>query len=184
MEDRRSVSEIKTLIDEVVHIVPYDSEWPTDFLQEKMRLEQRVNDPSIVFEHIGSTSISGMCSKPIIDIMIGIKNYPPSLEWINKLCSLGYSYYGEAGVPERLYFTHRGKKNYNLAVVLFEGSHWKLNIMFRDFLREHPDDCHDYKEIKTCAINSGANQLISYSDFKKGFIDKLFEKIKNNQTIQ
>ena len=152
-----------------------------DFFKEKIRLEQGLNNSSIVFEHIGSTSIPGMHSKPIVDIMIGIENYPPNSEWINKLCSLGYSYYGEAGVSKRLYFTKRGKKNYNLAVVLFEGSHWKLNIKFREFLIEHPEDCREYEKVKALAISSGANQLISYSNFKRIFIDNIFEKI-NIQT--
>lgn len=182
MNDNHFTSKIKTLIDEAVHIVPYNSEWSMDFYKEKIRLEQALNDPSIAFEHIGSTSIPGMYSKPIIDIMIGIKDYPPSLEWINILCSSGYSYYGEAGVSERLYFTLRDKKNYNLAVVLLNGSHWEHNIRFRDFLREHPEDCREYEKVKSCAINSGANQLISYSDFKKNFLHQLFEKISKKST--
>lgn len=87
----------------MVHIVPYNAEWPMDFLHEKRRLEEALKESSVKFEHIGSTSISGMQAKPMIDIMIGIENYPPASEWIDKLCSLGYTFYGEAGVPQRLY---------------------------------------------------------------------------------
>lgn len=171
------MDKIKQLIDEPVKIVSYDAEWPLDFLKEKIRLEQTLSGPFIGFEHIGSTSIPGMYSKPIIDIMVGIKDYPPNLDLINQFCLLGYSYFGEAGVSKRLYLTLRDKINYNLSVVLLNGSHWKQNIAVRDFLREHPEECREYEKVKFFAINSGANHLISYSDFKKVFLNKLFEKM-------
>jgi GrpB-like predicted nucleotidyltransferase (UPF0157 family) len=164
-------------IDEAVHIVPYSSQWQVDFSREKMRLENALADPTLAFEHIGSTAIPEMRAKPIIDMMIGVRNYPPPLEWIKNLCSLGYSYYGEAGVPGRLYFIRRGEKNCNLAVVLFNGTHWSQNIKLRDFLREHPEECRAYEKIKFEAINSGADHLLSYSEYKKDFFNHIFEKI-------
>jgi GrpB-like predicted nucleotidyltransferase (UPF0157 family) len=99
---------------------------------------------------------------------------------INKLCSSGYSYYGEAGIPERLYLTRRGQKNFNLAVVLFEGKHWENNLKFRNFLRKHPEECREYEKIKSQAIDSGANRLLSYSEFKKEFLQYLFDKMNRN----
>lgn len=164
-------------VDEPVHIVPYDEKWPKLFEKEKKRLKQALSNQHLEYEHIGSTSVAGMSSKPIIDIMIGVEIYPASKELINQICELGYSFHGEANVPGRLYFTRRGSHNFNLAVVLLNKEHWITNIKFRNYLRSHPQECQKYERIKREAINSGATTLLPYSDFKKEFITDILSKL-------
>lgn len=62
-------------------------------------------------------------------------------------------------------------------VVLLHGSHWKHNLQLRNFLRKNPEDCREYEKVKADAIHAGADRLLSYSDFKKGFLEHLFDKI-------
>ena len=52
-----------------IHIVEYDPDWPVLFEQEKQRiLSQR--GPSIVdLQHFGSTSVPGLAAKPILDLL-------------------------------------------------------------------------------------------------------------------
>jgi GrpB-like predicted nucleotidyltransferase (UPF0157 family) len=164
-------------IDESVHIVPYDPQWPIFFLKEKKQLSEGLTEEVIDIEHIGSTSVPGLRAKSIVDIMIGIKKYPPSNELIAMLYSKGYLSYGEAEVPGRIYLIKRGIKNFNLAVVAFNGDHWKTNLKFRDYLRQHPEVCRQYEEIKQAALASGARQLLSYSDFKRAFLQSILSKI-------
>ena len=164
-------------INETVHIVPYDDQWPELFEREKYRLKKALNKYNFDVEHIGSTSVSGLSSKPIVDIMIGVESYPPSTKFILQICDLGYIFHGEANVPERLYFTRRGQHNFNLAVVLLSGNHWTTNLNFRNFLRNHPQECRKYEKIKRDAISSGATKLLSYSDFKQEFITGILSKL-------
>jgi GrpB-like predicted nucleotidyltransferase (UPF0157 family) len=164
-------------IDEPVHIVPYDDQWPKLFEQEKERLKQALNKQHLEFEHIGSTSVAGLSAKPIIDIMIGVKSYPPSNELILQICALGYSFHGEANVPGRLYFTRRNQHNFNLAIVLLYKEHWLANIKFRNYLRCHPQERQEYERIKSAAISSGATTLLSYSEFKKEFVGDILKKL-------
>ena len=58
--------------DKVV-IVPYSSEWVTEFEQEKKRLETLLKGRILAIEHIGSTSIPGLCAKPILDIAVAVQ---------------------------------------------------------------------------------------------------------------
>jgi GrpB-like predicted nucleotidyltransferase (UPF0157 family) len=164
-------------IDEPVHIVPYDEQWPKFFEQEKERLKQALNKQYLEFEHIGSTSVAGLSAKPIIDIMIGVESYPPSNELILQICALGYFFHGEANIPGRFYFTRRGQCNFNLAVVLLYKEHWLTNIKFRNYLRHHPQERLEYERIKRTAINSGAITLLPYSEFKKEFIADILKKL-------
>lgn len=164
-------------IEEPVHIVPYNYQWPKLFELEKMKLKQALNEVFLEFEHIGSTSVPGLSAKPIIDIMIGVKIYPLSEVLIRQICDLGYSFHGEANVPGRLYFTKRKQHHFNLAVVLFLGEHWVTNIKFRNYLRNHPQVCREYEKIKSTAVESGANMLLSYSEFKKEFMANILRRL-------
>ena len=57
-----------------VEIVNYDPRWPLLFNEEAKQL-RAVLDPLIVgFEHFGSTAISGLSAKPIIDILFAVRS--------------------------------------------------------------------------------------------------------------
>src|SRR3569832_35291 len=50
-----------------IEIVPYDPSWPRAYEEERHRLEQAIGGQVVRFEHMGSTSVPGLESKPIID---------------------------------------------------------------------------------------------------------------------
>ena len=54
-------------------IEEYNEEWPEQFTTIKNVLENNLSK-IIKIEHFGSTSIIGMCAKPIIDIDIVIED--------------------------------------------------------------------------------------------------------------
>ncbi len=58
----------------MITLIPYDPAWKTEFLAEKCRLHTALSDVLIAIEHIGSTAIPGIQAKPVIDIMIGVKD--------------------------------------------------------------------------------------------------------------
>jgi len=53
-------------------VVPYQSGWIELFEQEADLLRSILGEQALCIEHIGSTSIPGMASKPIIDIMVAV----------------------------------------------------------------------------------------------------------------
>jgi GrpB-like predicted nucleotidyltransferase (UPF0157 family) len=64
-------------IDEPITIEPYDPAWITHFASERAVLCRSLSiEPSRV-EHIGSTSVVGMQTKPIVEIMLGLDSFPP-----------------------------------------------------------------------------------------------------------
>jgi GrpB-like predicted nucleotidyltransferase (UPF0157 family) len=57
-----------------VTIVEYSPAWRELFEQEKQLLKSTISENTTVIEHIGSTSVTGLAAKPIIDIMIGLRD--------------------------------------------------------------------------------------------------------------
>ena len=82
------------------------------FLYHSLKLGQQ----TLGIEHIGSTAVPELQAKPVIDIMIGIKELQHSRQVIQDLSELNYEFLGEANVPGRLYFRKRGERAFNLAV--------------------------------------------------------------------
>lgn len=69
-----------------IEIVPYDPSWPERFSLERDLLANVVQDVACgPIEHIGSTSIADMPAKPVIDIMIGVRDLSSSRELIPAL---------------------------------------------------------------------------------------------------
>ncbi|MGQ3888034.1 GrpB family protein [Legionella sp. CNM-1927-20] len=159
-------------LDEPITLSEYDVKWPKFFLKEKLQLES-VFANQVTIEHFGSTAVPGMMAKPIIDVLIGIKNSNAIESFIAPLQQLGYEYLGEAGVEGRLYFRKRGKINFNLAVVLLYGEHWQNNLAIRDYLRTHPLKVNEYNDLKKKIILRGKTMFLAYSQEKEQFIRDL-----------
>ena len=57
-----------------ITLVEYDSSWPELFEQESNRIHSVLGSKALQIEHVGSTSIPGLCAKPIIDILLVVKD--------------------------------------------------------------------------------------------------------------
>jgi len=167
-------------IDESVVIIDYDPGWRQLFNAEEVKIEAAINGSEIWIEHIGSTSVTGLIAKPIIDIQLGIKDWVFLEEVKPVLVSLGYQYFGEAGVAGRHYFRKRKDSAFNVHVMLFESTLWTNNILIREYLRDNKDVADKYGKLKLLAIKSGFNTLLAYSDHKKSFISELLDKARGN----
>src|SRR5215210_8407104 len=80
-------------------LVEYNPLWETAFIEERNRLASALGDIANGIEHYGSTSVSGMRAKPILDILVGVT---PLDDWAKckaPLEALGYDYAPNAGVP-------------------------------------------------------------------------------------
>lgn len=84
----------------------YDPDWPVRFQQECRRLRFVVG-PALKIEHMGSTSVSGLSAKPIMDILVGLPNLLRAKStFVRPFAQLGYTYIPEyeAWLPGELFF--------------------------------------------------------------------------------
>jgi GrpB-like predicted nucleotidyltransferase (UPF0157 family) len=155
-----------TELDELIHLTAYRPAWPEDFAAEQERIVAMLSIPPDRVQHIGSTAVKGLIAKPVIDLMIGLTDYPPPDAICRGLARLAYEALGEAGVPGRRYFRLRGERSFNLHAVLAGGQHWQANLALRDYLRANASAQERYANCKRAALDAGANTLLSYSAAK------------------
>jgi GrpB-like predicted nucleotidyltransferase (UPF0157 family)/GNAT superfamily N-acetyltransferase len=158
----------------MITLVPYNPLWSKLFEEEKIRLQKVLGDIAIHIEHIGSTAIPEIYSKPIIDILIGVKDLNQfSADHIKKIESLGYIYNSafEAELPYRRFF-QKSDENHNrthhIHLVNYPSAWWQRHILFRDYLRQHPDDAREY-EAQKLALAKQFSDTLDYAKAKEDF---------------
>ena len=55
-----------------IKLVSYTDEWKKEFSKVKHEIQENMHIEANRIEHIGSTAIEGMVSKPIIDILVAV----------------------------------------------------------------------------------------------------------------
>jgi len=169
-----------------VIIVDYDPRWSVLYEEEKHRILSTIGHKAQAIEHIGSTAILDVGSKPIIDMMAGVLHSTDAQECVLLLQDLDYGdVTPQPGDPDWYYClgkTHRGGatslQNYHLHLVRFESDHWKKHLLFRDFLRAHPDVAQQYYELKKKLAAKYGSDRDGYTDAKTSFIESVLNRAR------
>jgi len=155
-------------------LVDYDPDWPAAFEAERRRLAEALGAVARGIEHYGSTSVSGMKAKPILDILIGVMPLEDWRQCHDPLLALGYDYAAHAGVPGHHIFG-RGRdtteRTHLVHVVELGGESWRSNLAFRDALRTDPALREAYLAEKEHAVTAAPDSRARYNEAKQAFID-------------
>ena len=93
------------------------------------------------------------------------------------LAGIGYEYVPEYNdiIPERRYF-HKGPpgaRTYHLHMVEHTSEFWERHLVFRDWLRSHPDDADDYFRLKKELAGRFGRDREGYTDAKTSLIEAI-----------
>lgn len=161
---------------EPVTIVAYDPSWPAHFKLLADQICTALGAAVVDIEHVGSTSVPGLAAKDIIDIDLTVDDPRDEAVYIPALTGLGYV----LTVRERTFHEHRclhlTDPRVNLHVF---GPHCPETIrhrMFRDWLREHPDDRERYEAAKYSAVPGGGN-VMDYNRRKQAVIREIYDRL-------
>lgn len=155
----------------IIEVVDYDPAWPEQFLQEKQKLSIVLESVAVSIAHIGSTSIEGMCAKPIIDILLEVRCLSGLDSFNGALADMGYKAKGENGIAGRRYF-QKGEKqrSHHMHAFVSGDERIRQHLLFRDFLIAHPERAVEYAAIKSDAARRCQNDSAVYQKLKHNFI--------------
>ena len=169
----------------IVNLNEYDPNWEKEFQDEKKRIVQVLGDKVVGIEHIGSTSIRGMAAKPIIDIMVGVKNLNEVSKFVNPLSEIEYEYVHKPEFKDRSFF-RKGlwrQGTCHLHICEINSSEWIDKILFRDYLRLHPNLAKEYASLKKELATNYKFDRPTYTKKKEPFIRAILEKAKKDDLI-
>lgn len=152
-----------------VVIAPYDPSWPKRAAELGARLTEALGDIVVKVEHIGSTSVPGLAAKPIIDLMPLVSSLADLDRNRARVEALGYAWHGEFGIESRRFCSLTDSAGLRLANVHFfeaDSSDVPRHVIFRDYLRAHPDVARKYEEEKRRIASIHAKDSRGYADEK------------------
>src|SRR3990167_10336550 len=180
----RNDSEI--LSKDYVGIVSYNLEWPMMASDEINKLKTILPFKIIDIQHVGSTAISGMSAKPIIDIQIAVNSLAEiKTIAIQELQKLGYEYWFENPDPTKMFFV-KGmppfgqQRTHHVHIFEYGSDHWRNKIIFRDYLRSNKKIAKEYEELKNKLAKEHQYDREKYTDAKLEFIHRIL-KLASNQ---
>lgn len=134
---------------ERVIIVPYDPEWPGMFAKLEAAFRGALGDIALRIDHIGSTSIPGLDAKPIVDVQISVASLEPVDPFRIPLESLGYVWRSNNPELTKRYFREKpGERRTHIHVRRAGSFSEQFPLLFRDYMRAHPDELRPYAEMK------------------------------------
>ena len=161
-----------------IHLTEHQPDWREWYAEEENLLKNRVSDIERI-SHIGSTAISSICAKPIIDILAEISREHKLSDYKEAIMNSGYicmsetsdrisfnKGYTENGFAERVYHLH----------LRYIGDNDE--VYFRDYLIEHADVALEYERMKLELWKKYEFNRDGYTNSKTDFIQKYTEKAK------
>ncbi len=163
--------------DEPIRLSPYDPAWPARFEQERAALQEAIGEWAVGgIHHVGSTAVPGLEAKPIIDILVGVRNLDGSRACFDPLARLGYLY--APYLPDEMHWFCKpdpSHRTHHLHLVPVGSRRYEDELAFRDRLRADPTVAGEYATLKRDLAGRFEHDREGYTDAKAGFIRRTFD---------
>lgn len=161
---------------ETISVEPFTSEWSVQFAEERAKISQVLGENAHTIEHVGSTAVEGLPAKPVMDIDLIVKDPGQEESYVPALSLLGY----ELTVREPSWYSHRmlrrEKPRVNLHVFGLDSPEHTRHILFRDWLRNHPEDRQYYAQAKLVSALD-VKTVSEYNAKKQDAVRRIYRKI-------
>ena len=162
-----------------VRVVPYSEAWPSEFAAVRAELLAAFRDDTILIEHIGSTSVPGLCAKPVIDVLVGASSLENIEVAIPRLAAAQYEYVNkyEVEIPTRRYFVRQESRGPRVHVhaVVERSKIWNEHLTFRGALRSNTATRDAYALLKINVAYAHKNDKAAYTAAKAPFITRILD---------
>jgi GrpB-like predicted nucleotidyltransferase (UPF0157 family) len=165
-------------LDRPILIVEYDPRWPQLFEHEAARIRVALGHHALAVEHVGSTSVPGLAAKPIIDMLLVVADSAAEPAYVPALEAAGYV----LRIREPDWYEHRMLKgpdtDVNLHVLSQGCAEIERMLLFRDWLRRHPDDRRLYERTKRELAGRCWKYMQNYADAKGAVVAEIMARAR------
>jgi GrpB-like predicted nucleotidyltransferase (UPF0157 family) len=148
-------------------VEPYNPKWPAQFMELAIPIREAMGEVALRIDHIGSTAIPGIPAKPVIDIQIAVESYEPFSAIRDPLESLQYRWRPDNPDRSKRYFREpAGANRIHIHVRKLGSWQQQLALLFRDYLRLHPDCRDEYAQVKIDLARRFRTDRVEYVDGK------------------
>jgi GrpB-like predicted nucleotidyltransferase (UPF0157 family) len=160
-----------------IELADYDPAWPELFRREAERIRAILGERVLQIEHVGSTAVSGLPAKPIIDILLVVADSADEQAYVAPLEEAGYV----LRIREPDWHEHRVLKgpdtNVNLHVFSSGSDEIERMLAFRDRLRSHEQDRLLYERSKRDLAQQEWKYVQDYADAKSEVVEEIIARV-------
>jgi GrpB-like predicted nucleotidyltransferase (UPF0157 family) len=162
-----------------IEVVPHDSRWRDLFETEAKQIADALGGNVAAVNHIGSTAIPNIYAKPVVDILVEVKDITKVDRQSSAMESLGYQVKGEFGILGRRYFrkdNQAGIRTHQIHAYESGSAELDRHLAVRDYMIAHSEDAQRYSELKRKLAEEHPHSMDLYMDGKDGFIKEMDRK--------
>ena len=161
-----------------IYLSEHQSYWKEWYSEEERLLKNALLATERI-SHIGSTAVSSLWAKPIIDILVEVSKESDLLDYKDLIINAGYicmsqsedgmsfnKGYTENGFAERVFHLH----------LRYVGDNNEL--YFRDYLIEHPDVAKEYEALKLKLWKKYEYNRDAYTNAKTELVKRYTDKAR------
>ena len=170
-----------------VEVVSHNPRWRDAFEAEARQVAAALGENVVATHHIGSTAIPNIYAKPVIDLLVEVRDITEVDGQSSAMESLGYEVMGEYGIPGRRYFRKDNPeriRTHNVHAFEAGSAEVQRHLAFRDYMIAHPVDAQRYGELKRKLAEEHPQSMDGYMDGKDGFIKEMDRRAAQWRTSQ
>ncbi len=171
----------------MIEICDYNPAWPQEFESIRAELQGILDELALHIDHIGSTSVPGLGAKDVIDIQVTVREMVPEI--VARMTADGYQFRddistdhlpcGEDPDPRlwaKYYFMQPpGRRRIHVHVRKQGSPNQRYPLLFRDYLRSHPNAAATVERIKRALARYHADDNVAYYAIKDPVYDLIWD---------
>jgi GrpB-like predicted nucleotidyltransferase (UPF0157 family) len=159
-----------------ITLVDYDEEWPDLFDEQARCVRAALGERALRVDHVGSTSVPGLCAKPVIDMLLVVPDSADETAYVPPLEASGYVLW----IREPEWFEHRlfVRRDARIGLHVFSSGSPEVERMlrFRDRLRSNDADRDEYARVKRELARREWRHVQHYADAKSAVIEEILSR--------
>jgi GrpB-like predicted nucleotidyltransferase (UPF0157 family) len=152
-------------------VAEYDPTWPSRYEAQAQAIATVLGEALLRIEHVGSTSVPGLAAKPIIDMLVVVRDSADEPSYIPRFAALGYS----LRVRDPGFFEHRmlrtAARDVHVHVFSPGAAEIARMLAFRDQLRRSAEDRERYEAVKRQLAGQEWPDMNAYAAAKTSIIE-------------
>jgi GrpB-like predicted nucleotidyltransferase (UPF0157 family) len=156
--------------DGMLQLLPYDPGYPAAFEAMRVRLLDTLGELIVKVEHLGSTAVPNLLSKPKIDIFLECKAAPPPAAAYEALVGLGFELSTHVDKLGHHAFNRTGTPEFALHWCEIDSQVVSAARRFRMLLLTEARLRHEYQDAKLAALQAHPNDAWQYNRHKASVI--------------
>lgn len=159
-----------------VELLDHDKNWESIAQNTMIILKKILKEEIIGIEHIGSTAISTIKAKPIIDLVVGVSDLSKIIQFNEQLEQANILYRGTKHENQLLYIMKNFENDtttHHIHVVKYQSIELENYLYFKNALNQNKDIALEYQQLKENLSKKYHNDRIAYTLGKQAFIDQI-----------